>query len=150
MLWDLIPRLKLFYFFLVLLYENSSKPLISIKQQTILIMTQKNDITAKEAIATGIAMGRSGHGMSMLGNKKGNFGMMTDTAKGLVVFGIMIGVGLLILGEFQSTTVNTSLVYTEIGNVMALFSDLTVWGGIVLIVIMAYIIMRYLGVFSNA
>ena len=113
-------------------------------------MTNEKKFSAKQSLGYGIALGRSGQAGAFFGNKKGNFGMMTDTAKGLVVFGIMIGVGLLILGEFQTTTDNASVAYTEIGNVMSLFSDLTVWGGIVLIVIMAYIIMRYLGVFQSA
>lgn len=111
-------------------------------------MAQKNDISAKEAIAYGVSIAKSG-GSFMSMNKKGNFNMLSNTAKGLVVFGIMVGMGLLILGKFQDATVNTSTAYTEIGNVSALFSDLTVWGGIVLIVIMAYVIMRYLGVFGE-
>ena len=102
------------------------------------------NLTSEEAVKYGIGLATSGQW-----NKKGNFNMLSNTAKGLVVFGIMVGMGLLILGKFQDATDNTSTAYTEIGNVSALFSDLTVWGGIVLIVIMAYVIMRYLGVFGE-
>lgn len=104
-------------------------------------MSEKISMTPKEAIKYGVSLGITG--------KKGNFNMLSNTAKSLVVFGIMIGIGLLILGKFQESVDNTSTAYTEIGNVSALFSDLTVWGGIVLIVIMAYVIMRYLGVFGG-
>lgn len=110
---------------------------------------EKVKMSSSEAIQFGVSLGMSGQGRSFFKNKRGNFDMLSNTAKSLVVFGIMIGVGLLILGKFQASTDVNSTAYTEIGKVATLFSDLTTWGGIVLIVIMAYVIMRYLGVFDS-
>lgn len=110
-------------------------------------LTEKIEMTPGEAVQHGIMLGAT-QGFKAFG-KKGNFNMMSAQAKALVVFGIMIGMGLLILGKFQDATPNGSKAELEIGNVMGLFSDLTVWGGIILIVVMAWIIMKYLGVFGN-
>lgn len=111
-------------------------------------MANKITMSNKEAFNHGIALG-STKGLGAFGNKKGNFNAMSGAAKGLVVFGIMVGLGLLILGKFQLAAGNDTAASTEIGNVSALFSDLTVWGGIVLVVMMAYIILKYLNVFGN-
>ena len=104
------------------------------------------DLSSKEALSLGIGLSQT-YGPTgafrMLG-KKGNFNMLSNTAKSLVVFGIMIGVGILILTKFQDSTNSTSTAYTQIGKVIDLFSDLTTWGAIVLIVIMGYVILRYL------
>lgn len=105
------------------------------------------NLRTKDAINYGVQLGMSQGPKAFMG-KKGNFSMLSGVAKSLVVFGIMIGVGLLILSKFQETTDANSTANTEIGNVTSLFTDLTTWGGIVLIVIMAYVIMRYLGVFD--
>ena len=105
------------------------------------------NLSKKDAINYGVQLGMTQGPKAFMG-KKGNFQMLSGVAKSLVVFGIMIGVGLLILGKFQDTTDSNSTAHTEIGNVTSLFSDLTTWGGIVLIVIMAYVIMKYLGVFE--
>lgn len=107
------------------------------------------EMSSSELIQAGMSIGMSERGRAFLGNKKGNFQMLSATAKSLVVFGIMIGMGLLILGEFQDSVNSSSTAYTEIGNVAQLFSDLTTWGAIVLIVIMGYVILRYLGVFEG-
>jgi len=86
---------------------------------------------------------------SMFVNETGNFQMLTGIAKSLVVFGIMIGLGILILTKFRDSTVENSTAYNEINEIITLFTDLRTWGGIVLIVIVGYVILRYLGVFDK-
>jgi len=86
---------------------------------------------------------------SMFANTEGNFQMLTSIAKSLVVFGIMIGLGILILVKFRDSTEVDSTAYNEINEIIALFTDLRTWGGIVLIVIVGYVILRYLGVFDK-
>ena len=107
---------------------------------------QEMKITSKNAIKHGM-IGAT-QGFAAFG-KKGNFNAMSGIAKSLVIFGIVIGMGLLILSKFQDTTTNGSVAHEEIGNVMGLFSDLTTWGAILLIVAIAYLIMRYLGAFAS-
>lgn len=130
----------------MLLYDIFSFFLINVTNH-IYFMAQKLKMSAKEAVSTGVAIAQGNKGL--FSSKKGNFNMLSNTAKSLVVFGIMIGVGLLILSKFQESTTNGSIAHTEIGNVVNLFSDITTWGAIVLIVIMGYVIMRYLGVFDG-
>lgn len=130
----------------MLLYDIFSFFFINVTNHNY-FMAQKQSMSAKEAVATGVAIAQGNRGL--MASKKGNFNMLSNTAKSLVVFGIMIGVGLLILSKFQESTTNGSTAHTEIGNVVTLFSDLTTWGAIVLIVIMGYVIMRYLGVFDG-
>jgi len=141
----------------MLLNENFSNFFINFKKNIIITMTQELIVEKKKpktsdnfelGVKMALAYGPV-KALRMVHSKKGNFNMLSGVAKSLVVFGIMIGVGVLILTKFQASTNSSSEAYKQIGSVIGLFSSLTTWGGIVLIVIMGYVILRYLGVFER-
>jgi len=81
--------------------------------------------------------------------KKGNFSMLSGVAKSLVVFGIMIGLGITILASMRDNFDEEEGAYSGIDSVLDLFTDLTTWAGIVLLVIIGYIVLRYMGMFER-
>jgi len=87
---------------------------------------------------------------SMFASKKGNFNMLSDTAKSLVTYGIMIAIGVaIVVGVRDTFTVGTTA-YNLTNAVVTLFSDLNGWATIVLLVIIGFILMRYLNLFNRA
>ena len=86
---------------------------------------------------------------SMFVDSRGDFNFLSDLAKTLVVFGILIGMGIVILIKFRDSQEVGSTAYNEINNIIGLFSELTTWAGIVLIVMIAFIVLRYLNVFNR-
>lgn len=85
----------------------------------------------------------------MLQSKEANFQMLSNVGKSLVVFGIMIGLGVMILTEFLAQAGDNSTAANYISQVLNLFGDLTGWAAIVLIVIIGYIVLKYLNVFGS-
>lgn len=96
-------------------------------------------------------MCRSAHAtaVAMAEEKCANFGMLSGIAKSLVVFGILVGLGIITLVKFRDTQTVGSTAYNELDAIIALFTDLRVWAGIVLIVIIGYVILRYMDAFGN-
>lgn len=161
----------------LLLYDIMSNSLINVTNRSISIMEKVmvNEVNSEHLPATPgfsskigevkqklkdwkddkISEARAAHDVAneyadnMFANSSGNFQMLTSIAKSLVVFGIMIGLGILILVKFRDSTEANSTAYNEINEIIALFTDLRTWGGIVLIVIVGYVILRYLGVFDK-
>lgn len=78
-------------------------------------------------------------------NKDGNMQALSDNSKGFSVFAMVTGLCAIVLYKFRDAAVKiggdnvTSLFDALIGN----FNDIVFWGGVVLLVIFAVIIMQY-------
>lgn len=68
------------------------------------------------------------------GNNKMSISHLTNNAEALVGFAFVLGIGLIILGKFQSVSGITSAANTAVGNVITGIDDYADWIGIIVLV----------------
>ena len=83
-------------------------------------------------------------------NKKGNIGALFPTVLSLVLVGILLGAGLMILGEFQGAMDTGSTEANATGDAIDAVSDIaTTWLPLLVVVIVAglviYVLLRSFG-----
>lgn len=78
-------------------------------------------------------------------NKDGNMQALSDNAKGFAVFSMVVGLCAIVLYKFRDAAVKMGgdNVTTLFDALLTNFNDIVFWGGVVLLVIFAVIIMKY-------
>jgi len=79
--------------------------------------------------------------MKLLKTKK--VGQLDTFVKGIVGVAIVLGVGLLVLVEFQDTMTADSTEANATGDIIDTLADIPTWIGIIVVVAMAALVMAY-------
>jgi ABC-type methionine transport system permease subunit len=80
--------------------------------------------------------------MKML-NKKGQLGGMQSFIMTIVVVAVVLGVGLIVVTEFQGATTANSLAYNATGAILTKMATIPTWIGIVIVVALAFIVLGF-------
>ena len=77
-------------------------------------------------------------------SKKGNVGGLPNFAMGIVLIGLVVGVGLLVLSEFQNAS-TSSAVNTSLTTTVTAVGGVANWLSIIVIVVIASVIIGLFG-----
>lgn len=81
-------------------------------------------------------------------NKKGNIGALTATGWALVMFGIIVGLGLLVLGQFSAVSgggIANSTIQAIMGYLGTSSGGLSSWIPVIIVVVVAGLIFTLFG-----
>lgn len=81
---------------------------------------------------------------SVLKDKRGQLGNLQGIIITLVVIGIVLGVGFLVLTEFQTSMVTDSEAYNATGDVVEALTKVPTWLGVIVIIAIVGILLAIL------